>query len=177
VTKTPLCLLAEKWGTDKCPAILHSYTPFYHRLLGRRTVRRVLELGILNGASLRMWRDYLPEARIFGLEINPEVLFQEERIRTMQCDASNRDELKAAAEEFGGNFDLIVDDASHEPAHQVLAAQTLLEFLAPGGIYVIEDVAYLTEVSRGLPMPHLAVRTAAEPHDDCLILVKAESWA
>jgi predicted O-methyltransferase YrrM len=163
--------LALKYGSDKCPEILHHYTPFYETLLRGRRIRRVLELGILRGASLRMWRDYFREAHVFGLDINPEVLFEEERIRTRLCDASDAIELAAVADELGGHFDLIVDDASHLSTDQITAAHALWPRLEQGGLLIIEDVAEPTVVSRALCNAYLTVRTADHPFDDCLILI------
>ena len=169
--KTRLCLLAEKYGCDKTPAIFHHYTPFYDQLFWDMPVRRVLEVGILHGASLRMWRDYFPAAQIFGLEINPDVLFQEERIWTAECDATIEEQSRRLAGDFGGDFDLIIEDGSHEPFDQLRVFSNLFPFLAPTGLYVIEDVAHPGLVSLGIHEPHLTVRTGAEPHDDCLILI------
>ena len=171
IAKSPLCELAEKYGCDKTPALLHHYTSWYHSLFWDMPVRRVLEVGILHGASLRMWRDYFPAAEIFGLEINPEVLFQEERICTVPCDATRQAQTHRAAAMLGGDFDLIIDDASHEPFDQLKVFENLYEFLAPTGLYVIEDVAHPGLVSLAIHNPHLTLRTSTEPHDDCLILI------
>ena len=81
---TSLCLLAQKYYVDKCPAIYHHYTPKYHKLLKDKKVTVFLEIGIgnhelmapivgdhyIHGASLRMWRDYFPQAEIIGCDIN-----------------------------------------------------------------------------------------------------------
>jgi len=171
---TALCALAEKYGCDKTPSILHHYTPLYDMLFRCRPVRRVLEIGILNGASLRMWRDYFPKAEIFGLEINPDVLFAEDRIQTCQCDASDASSLRAAAALFGGHFDLIIDDASHLPSDQITAAWALEPYLAAGGLHVIEDVALPATVSAGISRRHLMIRTSADLFDDCLILIPGD---
>jgi trans-aconitate methyltransferase len=144
-----LCELAVKYGTDKHPW----YTPTYEMLLGsqRFKVRKVLEIGIGNlsqmshvhgyqpGASLRMWRDYFPGAQIFGLDIDPQVMIQDARIETRVCDQSNAEALKHIGEEWG-KFDLIVDDGSHDPQHQLLSFETLWPYLREGGYYIIEDV-------------------------------------
>src|SRR6185369_15852500 len=113
---TPLCELAQKYGTDKYPW----YTPFYDLLLRDRrdSVRRVLEIGIGTpeamshvpnykpGASLRMWRDYFPNAAIVGIDIVPSVCFRDVRIVTG---------IRIIPE----IYDLIVDDGSHEPEDQI----------------------------------------------------------
>ena len=150
---TILCELADKHMTDKggqstvyggYPGdTCHNYTPAYHELLGHRReqVRRVLEVGVNAGSSLRMWAEYFPAAQVIGLDIRPEVLFTADRIRCYLADQGNAGSLRAAVEAAGGGgFDLIVDDGSHEDHHQVITAETLLPYLAPGGVYVIEDI-------------------------------------
>jgi demethylmacrocin O-methyltransferase len=155
-TPDDLSILAEKYGSDKCPAIAHSYTPEYNRLLSplRDSIFNVLEVGIGNdelmipivgrayrpGASLRMWRDYFPNADIYGCDILPSVLFQEYRIKTFLVDQSSEKSLNESMESLGKAFDLIVDDGSHVDEHMRLSFRTLWPYVRPKGIYIIEDV-------------------------------------
>lgn len=147
---TPLCELARKHWTDKggwhtlAGATCHNYTPVYHALFGHRRnqVQRVLEVGVNCGYSLRMWREYFPNAEIFGFDIKPECLFQDNRIRCIEADQSNPDILRAAVSKTGdGPFDLIIDDGSHVRHHQVVTAKTLIHYLASDGSYFTEDLA------------------------------------
>ena len=65
--ETPLCKLALKYRSDKCPKRgKHTYTPYYYDLLKnkKRSTKKVLEIGIGKGASLKMWRDFFPNAKI-----------------------------------------------------------------------------------------------------------------
>jgi hypothetical protein len=94
----------------------------------------------IHGASLLMWRDYFPEAQIYACDIREETLFQAERIKTIECDQSDVLSLLKMVGEFGGEFDIIIDDGSHIKEHQILTAKTLLPYLSRGGVYVIEDV-------------------------------------
>jgi hypothetical protein len=149
---TELCALALKYRSDKCPEILHGYTPYYHSLFknNREEVRKVLEIGIGTpstmqvdgykaGASLFMWKDYFPKAMIYGVDILDEAMVNEFRIQSYKCDQSKREELIELAKKLGGNFDLIIDDGSHNPKDQMLTALVLIPLLKPGGYYVIED--------------------------------------
>jgi hypothetical protein len=150
--KTELCLLAEKYGTDK----FIFYTPYYHELLKdrRQSVKRVLELGIgspevmqeslsrlpdppkyTTGASLYMWRDYFPNAEIYALDRNPKILINEPRIQSRLFEQSRPDTYPV-----GIHWDLIVDDGSHEMADQLIAFKTLWPRLELGGIYIVEDI-------------------------------------
>ena len=70
-----LAWLAATHGTDK-RAHAHNYVVAYTTHIGARRRARItlLEIGVLRGASIRMWRDYLPRARIVGLDLDPPQL-------------------------------------------------------------------------------------------------------
>jgi demethylmacrocin O-methyltransferase len=96
-----------------------------------------------------MWRDWLPRATVYGLDIEPKSI-DEPRIVTLlgdQGDAAGLDELGARY----GPFDLIIDDGSHKNAHVRCAFGALWPHLAPGGYYVIEDIvtAYYPDMGGG----------------------------
>lgn len=154
-SKTPLCELAIFYGTDKCPQINHSYTPYYHMLFGekRDQVEKVLELGIGHpqnmgqyisnyrvGASLRMWRDYFPNAMIYGADIMAEAMFEDERIKTFRVDETKQPELVALIQCVGSDIDLVIDDASHRRRHQIDTCLWLMPLLQRKVVYVIEDI-------------------------------------
>lgn len=132
--------LALKYGTDKSSAD-HNYCPLYEKYLGvhRHEPLTLLELGIWKGASLRMWRDYFPNATIIGLDRNnvrfeppvDVVTFQGD-----QCDAA----VIAQAGSLYGPPNVIVDDASHISSKTIGSFKLLWPHLAQGGIYVIEDL-------------------------------------
>ena len=87
-----LAELAELHGTDK-RAEVHDYVRTYDRHLGplRHRVRTVLELGVHAGASLRVWRDWMPRAEVHGLDLRKLPSVRGERLhlwRGDQCDAS-----------------------------------------------------------------------------------------
>ena len=146
---TPLCEIAKKFGTDKggwheiAGDTCHRYTEVYHRLFKdrRKQVKNVLEIGVNYGCSLRMWEEYFPNAQIIGIDCNAGSLFNEGRIRCFPADQNNPEQLEGVLNLVGiHKFDLIVDDGSHEPSHQILSARVLLKNVAEGGWYIIEDV-------------------------------------
>jgi hypothetical protein len=145
---SPLCEIATKWGTDKCHD--HDYTPIYHLLYGHRreSVKRVFEMGIGNGQSLHAWEEYFPNATIIGAD-NNVALNSEGRIKTYWCDQSDEKYLKVLRDAIG-ICDLMVDDASHAPGHQILTANTLAGNLNTDGYYFIEDVGDARKVYEGI---------------------------
>lgn len=150
---TPLCELALKHSSDKCPRIGHCYTPFYYTFLkNRRTsIKKVLEIGIGTenykkyipnykvGASLFMWRDFFPNAKVFGADIERASLFSDERIATYYCDERKEADIKNLVLQIGSDIDLVIDDASHHIADQTFLFKTLMPLLNPSVTYVVED--------------------------------------
>ncbi len=160
---TPLCELAFKYGTDKCPQIKHSYTPYYYELLRdkRESVKKVMELGIgynpklatagevydkglkrmyQKGASLKMWRDFFPNAEIYGVDIKPEIMFEDERIQTFLGDERNNDDWERILTETGTDIDLFIDDGSHSSKYQLQVCRFLMSKFNRDATYIIEDV-------------------------------------
>lgn len=163
--KTPLCELFEKYGADKCPTFRHSYSPAYFEILApySNSFTDILEIGIgtpelmqrylpqgkkyLSGASLRGWQEFFPQAKIYGIDIEESILFEEDRIKCFYTDQSSAEELEntiAAIREYSKlpnqQFDLILDDGSHIISHMVTTFDTLGKYVKPGGFYIIEDI-------------------------------------
>jgi hypothetical protein len=97
---------------------------------------KLLEIGILKGDSLRVWRDYLINSLVVGLDIDPLCKFTEDRISTFIGNQTNPDVLKT----LPVPFDIVIDDASHVCKDQILTFELLFPHLNPGGLYFIEDV-------------------------------------
>jgi hypothetical protein len=135
---------------------VHDYHHLYGALLRRRAeVTKVLEIGIgtnnedvvsnmsrdgTPGASLRAFRDFLPNARIFGADLDARVLFQEDRIATFAVDQTNQSSLERLGSQVGDDFDLIIDDGLHAPHANLSVLLFAMPRVKPGGHIVIEDI-------------------------------------
>jgi hypothetical protein len=166
---TDLGALFDKYGSDKgtigeplvnFPWRSHNYADVYSEILyqNRKTIRKVFECGIgtndesfsshmtsnaTPGGSLRAWREYFPNAFIFGADIDVEILFLEDRIQTGYLDQLDSESIRSYFSSFAKNsFDLMIDDGLHtfDAARNLL--ENSIEFLSETGIYVIEDVHY-----------------------------------
>ncbi len=60
----------------------------------------------------------------------------------LRGDQSDREDLIRAARKAGWSFGIIVDDGSHQSSHQQISLGALFPYLAPGGLYVIEDLSW-----------------------------------
>ncbi len=93
------------------------------------------------GASLKMWSEYFPNARIYALDINDASHLDSGRVRTFRVDQSSRTELAAFLAELPSvRFDIIIDDGSHRADHQQISIETLWPRLNPGRHYFVEDL-------------------------------------
>ena len=92
-----LTKLAQVYETDKWG--VHAYTPYYHELFNskRNWVYNLLEIGVLNGASLRMWRDFFPNAQILGIDIEHKDI----EFTCFQADQRDADQLRNIAAWWG----------------------------------------------------------------------------
>lgn len=127
--------LARLNGTDKFE---HGYCPYYeHHLPPRESEFSLLEIGVQSGGSLRMWRDFFPNAKIFGVDIDPHAMVEEDRIQTFCGDATSKDFLDGLEI---SNLQVIIDDASHRASDIVKTFELLWDRLPSGGLYVIEDL-------------------------------------
>lgn len=162
---TELCELAYKYGSDKCPQINHTYTTYYYDLLKDRrdTIKKVVEIGIgsseymhytpeqyQTGASLRMWRDFFPNAQIYGADIQRSMLFEDERIKTFYCDQGNTKDIENLISETGSDIDLFIDDGFHLWGHQVHLCRVAMPLLDKNVIYIIEDVSHPKTIQKYL---------------------------
>ena len=110
--------------------------------LERKQMEGARPYGYKTGNSLRMWRDYLINSNIHGIDIYKEAMIEnEDRIFTYVCDQSNKNQLEDLCKnKIKKQLDIIIDDGSHELSHQVTSFETLEKFLKVGGIYIIECI-------------------------------------
>lgn len=148
-TRLPTTLndLARKYDTDKADQVnwsdeAHNYCNLHYECLFqplRFQKIKLLEIGILHGASLRMWRDYFPYGLIYGVDHDPLLVFENEpRIKCILGDERNDEDMQAVAEH--GPFEIIIDDGCHDPKLQLKTLRTMYPHVKKGGYYVVEDI-------------------------------------
>lgn len=99
-----------------------------------------IEIGILGGGSLFMWRDYFgPKARIIGIDVNPNAKKWEKHgfeiyIGSQSDEQFWKDFLKQVEE-----IDVVLDDGGHTYEQQIITTEYLLGALNDGGILLVED--------------------------------------
>ena len=153
--------IANKYRSDKGSLYYnaHAYAAVYESHLRDRRLANLhlLEIGLLrhdvqalkpegpydDTPSLKMWREYLPNARIVGFDIADfSAAPALPGVRIVRGNAEKPKDLRRLVEVSGGQFDVIVDDGSHASHHQQNALAELYPHLNPGGLYFIEDLLY-----------------------------------
>lgn len=202
-----ISILCDIYGSDKGEAAAlsqpypwpsHTYSDYYDMIFAgcRDKVTKVAEIGIGTnnpnlissmhtlgrpGASLRVWRDYFPNANIVGGDIDADILFRESRISTYyinQLDPNSIYKFWLSTNEK--DFDFILDDG----LHTFMAGSTLftnsIKYLSSTGVYVIEDVTFsdllLYQVffkTQAFNVQYIVLdRPGIEPSDNNLIVIR-----
>jgi trans-aconitate methyltransferase len=142
---SPLCALSHGDKGNVHGTARHNYTTYYHELFAprRERVEAVFELGIFMGNSLRMWRDYFPNATIYGADIDAAACASASGPRIVTRCFDERDVVPGSPLLADWPlFDIMIDDAIHAHADNVKFFYSARHKLKPGGIYVIEDLRY-----------------------------------
>ena len=131
------------------------YFDIYHKhfkeYIGRECV--VLEIGISNGGSLQMWKDYFGEkAVIYGVDIDPKCKeFEEDNIEIFIGSQSDREFLRDLKLNIP-KVDILIDDGGHAMDQQLTTFDELFDHINYGGLYLCEDThtSYWEEFGGGL---------------------------
>ena len=114
------------------------YERHFNKFCGQNV--NILEIGISEGGSLQMWKEYFgPKAKIYGVDILPECkIFEENRIKVFIGSQDDRIFLKKLVLELP-QIDIIIDDGGHTMNQQIMTFRELYPIVKHGGIYVCED--------------------------------------
>lgn len=162
---TELCKIMGDCGSDKGEINIneswHNYTLLYNKLFEKKRNNnlRLFELGLgtdnpnissnmcwhtkcVPGASLIGWSKYFKNGSIFGADIDRNILFQTNTIKTYYCDQTNPNDIKKLwnEKELDEQFDIIIEDGLHEYHANVCFFENSIHKLKQDGIYIIEDI-------------------------------------
>lgn len=172
--------LLTRYGSDK--ATKHSYHRVYASVLARCGTDRpfnLLEIGLGTnmvdvvsnmglsghpGASLRAFRDFLPNASIYGADVDRRVLFREDRIETFYVDQTDRQSFVELGGNLPGEFDVMIDDGLHLPTANLNSLSFFLSRLRLGGFAIIEDVPVTAE-----DLWHLVANMLPQSYEACIV--------
>src|SRR6056300_766743 len=149
--------LFVKYGSDK---FIHPYYKYYSNVLASKSDIHILEIGIgtknpdiastmyfykqdknfdsIPGGSLRAFRDFVKGSKVYGADIDAEILFEEDGIKTAKVDQLKKTELDDL---FNGvSFDFTVIDGLHHITADVNSIISLIGRMKTGSKLVVEDI-------------------------------------
>ena len=165
---TPLCEIMGRNQSDKGDMNIleswHNYTTFYYSIFTplRYKKLRIFELGLGTnnisipsnmgsngrpGASLYGWEEFFPNSDIFGADIDKDILFNSDKIKTFYCDQTNPYIIKQMWKEqpLQENFDIIIADGLHTFNANVCFFENSIHKLNKNGYFIIEDIRQYEE--------------------------------
>ncbi|MBK9538639.1 MAG: class I SAM-dependent methyltransferase [Flavobacteriales bacterium] len=115
------------------------YDRHFARYRGKEVV--ILEIGVFQGGSLQMWKNYFGDkARIYGIDINPRCKeLEEDRIKIFTGSQSDRAFLRKVKSELPP-IDILIDDGGHTMRQQIVSFEELYDAVKPDGVYLCEDL-------------------------------------
>ena len=138
--------LVDNSRTDK--NTVHSYLELYEKLLcGKKTTaKNVLEIGIYNGGSIKLWSDYFTNAIIYGLDIIhindvwKEIKNNNKIQLFTSLDAYNEEFFKTNFLNKNIKCDFMLDDGPHTLDSMKQFIKLYSQIMTDDGILIIEDV-------------------------------------
>lgn len=134
----------ENYNTNKFSKYKIGYIhAFYNDLFTdiKKDFLDILEIGIHNGDSIRLWDDFFCNGNIICLDINKnektEDLEHREKVTCLYEDAYSLQTVKKLSAK---KFDIIIDDGPHTLESFEFFIDFYFPLLKDNGIFIIEDI-------------------------------------
>ncbi|MDO8896271.1 MAG: class I SAM-dependent methyltransferase [Bacteroidales bacterium] len=125
---------------------IHKWTHYFdiydtHFSKYRNKPVTILEIGVYQGGSLNMWKNYFgKDAQIFAIDINPECKqFEAENIKIFIGSQEDPEFLSYVKTQMP-KVDILIDDGGHSMRQQIVSFEELYDHVKDDGIYFIEDL-------------------------------------
>lgn len=133
--------ISKNYRSDK-GSVYHNYLEIYEKYFSkyRNKLKTFLEIGLWEGESIRMWREYFTTGNLVGADILDLSHIELPNTSFHVCDQSDRQQLEELVQKTYNQFDIIIDDGGHMMHQQQITLGTMFKYLKPGGVFVIEDL-------------------------------------
>ena len=123
----------------KCDTYFQTYEDLFEKYTNKSIT--FVEIGVLHGGSLLMWREYFgPKARIIGIDLNPKALeLEKQGFEIFIGSQSDKNFWKDFYSKVG-SIDILLDDGGHSNDQQIVTFAESLVNINDGGLLVTEDV-------------------------------------
>ena len=164
--RTPLCGMMDRNGSDKASSPKdsslpgHNYSRLYYDLFFEKSKEKIeiFELGLGTNnpdlpssmgsighpcASLRSWEEFFPNGKIFGADVDVNILVDSSRSKTFYCDQLSPKIINQmwGHKDLLQDFDIIIEDGLHEFKANVTFLENSIHKIKSGGYFIIEDIS------------------------------------
>ena len=89
-------------------------------------------------SCLRVWKEYFENGNIYGVDVAPDCMIEEDRIKTFLMSSTDLDACNQNLRDL--SFNIILDDGLHTAVAQLAKFKNLFDRVKFGGYYIIEDI-------------------------------------
>jgi len=136
----------EKYFRENNDKLIHKWVHYFdiydrHFSRFRNKEITILEIGVSQGGSLQMWKNYFGDkARIYGIDIDPRCKeLEEEHVKIFIGSQSDRKFLREI-KELIPPIDILIDDGGHGMIQQIVSYEELFDHVKDNGVYLCEDL-------------------------------------
>ena len=165
--------LFNYYGSDKADYFRsgnregHGYSIYYTKYLEnlKNSKINILEIGSYAGSSAAAFVKYFQNSKVFCLDINiSNFKYKSKNIQVYGLDIKNKPKLKSTLDYIFKlnnicNFDIIIDDGSHNLKDILIAFNFFYKYLNKKGYYVIEDFKHPNYYKYNKDLDHIFVDT------------------
>jgi SAM-dependent methyltransferase len=135
-----------KYDTDKNRGVVdgkngHYYGEAYDEifsLFDKNAKLNILEIGVQKGGSLCAWKEFFPNSKIYGIDIEDSIIddYRKDNFEYFIEDVKSPELLKKLQSK---TFDIIIDDGSHQWHDVEYVLLNFTNLLKKNGVLIIED--------------------------------------
>ena len=163
--------LFHEYGSDKANIFKlsqqpgHGYSIYYENKLEtyKNKNLNILEIGSYAGASAAAFTKYLPKSKVYCFDVNiSNFKYKSKNINVYGIDINNQKKVvktlnKIFSEQNFNQFDLIIDDGSHNLSDILNSLKIFLKYVKNKGLYIIEDYKHPNYYKYNRNIDHLPV--------------------
>tara|TARA_B110000114_G_C14914323_1_gene325880 strand:+ start:60 stop:728 length:669 start_codon:yes stop_codon:yes gene_type:complete len=136
----------EKYFKNNTDRLIHKwnhYFDIYDRHFSRFRNKEIviLEIGVSQGGSLQMWKNYFgKDAKIYGIDIEPRCKeLEEDNVKIFIGSQSDRKFLQEVKRSIP-KIDILIDDGGHTMEQLKVSFEELFDHVSSDGVYLAEDL-------------------------------------
>ena len=136
----------EQYFNDNKGRLIHKWNHYFeiydrHFSKYKNTEVIILEIGVSQGGSLQMWKNYFGhKCKIYGIDINPRCKeLEENQVEIIIGNQEDKSFLTSLKEKIP-RVDILIDDGGHTMNQQINTFEILFSHVNEDGIYLCEDL-------------------------------------